>query len=317
LPTGAGKTEALKVLCASASPQNRTGILIVTKFIPEADKLARDINKYCGEQIALAVHSEVKVTQDQINSSPVLITTHSAYRNALIELADNDGPQMQWDRLNCYVQADRRWLIIDEAFDWVQSFQIDFSEIGSLCAALNGIPAFESDIGLKQLTEFVRSLIERSRQTSADWPLNELHRQQLRSLDIDALRSKLVGLSYTELDIWTNIDKPKSAMRKAYSAVLQELKLIHNTDVCWVSKRGKRIHLNSSRLLIDVAKKRGVILDATAAVDKIYELMGSRVELLERPTGIRNYSNVTLNLSTGHRVGKECPSSKIYGQIAA
>lgn len=58
LPTGSGKTEALKVLCSVQDQLRHPGVLIVTKFQDDADKIAEGINKLSGWPMARAVHKK-------------------------------------------------------------------------------------------------------------------------------------------------------------------------------------------------------------------------------------------------------------------
>lgn len=120
LPTGSGKTEALKVLCSIQHPIHHPGILIVTKFQDEADKLAKDINSLANWNMARAVHKKAPAEGEELAFVPVLVTTHAAYRLALQELV-RSGSSVKIDRLLTYHIGRRSWLFIDEAFDWVNS----------------------------------------------------------------------------------------------------------------------------------------------------------------------------------------------------
>lgn len=139
LPTGSGKTEALKAFCASYGREGQTGILVVTRFKKGADDLAAGINALAGAEIAISQHSGNTVKIDESSNMPVLIITHSAYKSALSEAASCDiSPQL--DRYRQYVHTDRRMVVVDEAFDWVESFKIDLSELQAFCGALSGVP---------------------------------------------------------------------------------------------------------------------------------------------------------------------------------
>jgi superfamily II DNA or RNA helicase len=117
-PTGAGKTEALIVLLATPTINEHPGALVITKFKCEADKIARAINTSAGATIAVAAHTDAKVKPDDMAASPVLVITHKAYANALREAEDADIP-IRLDLYHRHHQSTRGWLIIDEAFNWV------------------------------------------------------------------------------------------------------------------------------------------------------------------------------------------------------
>ncbi len=305
LPTGAGKTEALKVYCASQCRTNCPGTLIVTRFTNEADRIADDINQYCGSAIALAVHAKQQYELTAIQQCPVLVITHSAYRNALKEIASNADHKPQWQRVWQYHHSERSLLIIDESFDWIEGYEVRLRELASLCADLSNMPAFETHGILGELSDFCDSLSQWVANDASDKALTGAQIKMLCGLNLTHLRSLVSSQPHRELDLWTSIEKSEKAMRKAYLDVLGQLQLIQSTGQGWLSKRGNRVCINGSRLLMDYAPSKGIILDATASTDPIYKLLSGRVELIPRPSGIRNYVNVTLNISPGHRVGKE------------
>lgn len=305
LPTGTGKTQALAVLCASQSTVSHPGILIVTRYRAEADKLALAINGLAQQEVALAVHRMAPAQTTKIHDSPVLVVTHSAYRNALREIASDQGHQTQWDRIRHYLQAERQWLVVDEAFDWVESFQVDLTELSSLSGALASLAKPARSKSLGDLAELTNSIVGSFETDSAAKSLTNRQADLLRGLDLADLQSLVSSATPRDLDMWQFIEKPQGAFRKEYLSCLERLYMLQRAGNTWVSKRGKRIKVNGSRLLMPKDGKRGVILDATAAVDPIYELLGNHVTLLARPANSRSYSNVTLNLSVGHSVGKE------------
>jgi hypothetical protein len=87
LPTGAGKTEGSCVYAAlqaerNVSHQNPVGALIVTRLIADADKVAHKINTLAGRKVAVASHSENKLSADVMATHDVLVITHQALINA-------------------------------------------------------------------------------------------------------------------------------------------------------------------------------------------------------------------------------------------
>ena len=305
LPTGTGKTQALAVLCASQSLLRHPGILIVTRYRAEADKLAEAINGLAQQQVALALHGMAPAETRRIHSSPVLVITHSAYRNALREIASDQGHQTQWDRIRHYLQAERRWLVVDEAFDWIESFQVDVTELSALSGALASLVQPNRSKSLGDLAELTNSIVGVFERDGAAKSLTDRQIDLLQELDIAELKSLVSHSMPSDLDLWQSIEKPRRALQKEYLSTLEQLCMLQRAGNAWVSKRGKRIKVNGSRLLMTADGKHGVILDATAAVDPMYELLGNRVGLIPRPALSRSYSNVTLNLSVGHSVGKE------------
>ncbi|GEM_PF-3237371 len=305
LPTGTGKTQALTVLCASQSLTEHPGILIVTRCTAEADEIALSINQLSAGQVALAVHQKSPASLAKIHASPVLVVTHSAYRNALREIVLDNACQNQWDRIGRYQHGNRSWLIVDEAFEWVEAYQGDVTELSVLNGALSSLSKPELVPSLSGLAELTNSIVRGFETDASAKLLTGRQTELLHSLDIDRLKSLVSSITPADMDIWPSIEKPRHALRKEYLKGLEQLNLLQSVSNAWVSKRGKRIKLNGSRLLMAPAGKRGVILDATAAIDATYELLGNRTDVLPRPANGRIYGNVTLNLSTGHSVGKE------------
>lgn len=304
LPTGSGKTEALKAICASYGREGRTGILVVTRFRNAADDLAAGINALAGDNIAISQHSGNTVKFNKWSNMPVLIITHSAYKNALSEAASCEtSPQL--DRYRQYVHTDRRMVVVDEAFEWVESFTINLSELQAFCGALSGVPGLDANFALAGLAEFAHQTLELANSESSDKQLSSELLTKLQALRLADLRTTVSQLTRCQLEIWDTVDKPDNALRAAYMSLLAELEKFQQLGQAWLSNRGARCQLNGSRLLMDLTRSNGVILDATAEVDVSYCLLGHRVQLLRRPVGIRTYRNVVMNLSTGHRVGKQ------------
>jgi hypothetical protein len=83
------------------------------------------------------------------------------------------------------------------------------------------------------------------------------------------------------------------------------LKSLHYIFRSWASYSKYSIdhQFNTARLLVPEGIKGCVVMDATASTNVVYELH-SDSSRIKPPAGSRNYSNVTLHVSRGHRVGK-------------
>ncbi|MBE0573781.1 hypothetical protein IH575_02660 [Candidatus Dojkabacteria bacterium] len=69
--------------------------------------------------------------------------------------------------------------------------------------------------------------------------------------------------------------------------------------------KDQNVHtLNTSKLLLPEDARGAVIMDATASCNVIYDLF-KEAEVIQPPPKARTYSNVTLHVSKGHRVGKD------------
>ncbi|TGP82075.1 hypothetical protein EN870_07620 [bacterium M00.F.Ca.ET.227.01.1.1] len=312
LPTGSGKTEALKVLCSMQDHIQHPGALIVTKFREEADKLAKGINSLAGWPMARPAHQNAPATNDQLAFTPVVVTTHAAYRLALLEIADN-GLTDKSNRLLGYYGGKRDWVVIDEAFDWADTYSLNVGNLramsGDLVRAMHG----ELRTAAAQLLEFSIRLTDTDHGRS-DQALDAERFNLLARIDVSGLKASVAGTS--EDGLARSIEyrpatktEPESRIERSskaqYVEQLKQLQTIARIGHGWTSRRGGKTLLHSARSLIGVDGMRGVILDATADIDPVYSTMRQRVDLLPRPAGMRNYRNVTLHVSYGHKVGKE------------
>lgn len=323
LPTGSGKTEALKVLCAMQGPEHHPGILIVTKFRDEADKLAADINQLSRQSVARAFHGDAPALGTDLQHVRVLVITHEGYRRGLIEVA-NSGTDTALERYRTFLRlegvtlrASQRWLFIDEAFDWVDAHSLKLSELRSMSADLRGRLQGDAARELDSLLAVLIELTDCADTGRPDQNLTPAQFNVLAGIDIDSLADSVRLLCRHELEQWVPDDAEKpdrssgtkpletTDFRAEYLKLLAGLKHIVRCGFAWRSRRQGLALLHSSRSLLGTGASWGIILDATAGIDPVYQLMGDRVNVLPRPEGIRVYGNVTLHASTGHKVGKE------------
>lgn len=306
LPTGAGKTQALMALCASRPlGHDNPGILIVTRFIKEADQLADGINRLAGRAVALASHQGTNYTREQLSRSEVLIVTQAAYTAAL-RGKTNDPASTLTDQYTAFHHGQRRWFISDEEFDWIDAYDVDLAEIRAMCAHLHELaPNDDMEELLEILTIFAREVASRVAVETTDTMLASEHIALLRAAFPQNVAQYLANMDAADIDIWASLDKPPRAMKRLYTDLLHKLSVISKIGCAWVSKRGNRVHVHSAQSLLPAAKIPGVILDATAGISPTYEHFAGQVELMSRPSDIRRYDNVTLNVSRGHKLGKQ------------
>jgi hypothetical protein len=311
LPTGTGKTEAIKVLCAMQTPVQHPGALIVTKLQAEATRLASSINEIAGWKMAHAQHGEAKLVGIEPAEVPVLIVTHAAYRLALRTLT-SEGNRDRLNQLLSYQMAKRSWLVIDEAFDWVDTHEVDLSLLRMMPANLTGALAGNDSPEITSLRNLADKITQQSHHQE-DRRLSDELMQHLRSIDLLAIEEQLTSLPD---GCFPDVGPPNDAadfnpvrpsypkFRNRYADIIRCLQAIVCIGHAWTSKRGGKSLLQSSRLLIDCEGKKGIILDATAAIDRTYELRPDLFHLVPAPQDVRRYDNVTLHVSSGHRLGK-------------
>ena len=61
---------------------NPVGVLIVTRLIADADKVAHKINALAGREVAVAHHSDKRLSESVTAAHDVLVITHQAFMNA-------------------------------------------------------------------------------------------------------------------------------------------------------------------------------------------------------------------------------------------
>ncbi|MDB5605102.1 MAG: hypothetical protein JWP25_2002 [Bradyrhizobium sp.] len=314
LPTGTGKTDALIALCATPTLLQHPGALVITRFTDEADRIAQKINQMSGLRIALATHQHTTENALAMAESPVLVITHSAYRSALREAHNRAGAAHKLDLYLRYQQAMRTWLIVDEAFNWIDAYEADVDAFIAMCSALS--VQMRNNPNLNLLLTFVIGLSDAQNTERSDRLVRAEHFMMLEGVNFEELRLAIKALPAEATELWRRTElhlrpvaaneKPRrTTFREEYVKLLDQLHAIQQMGRAWVSRRSARTRLHSSRLLLDTKRPCGVILDATASVDQSYDLYGSCVALVPRPVGIRSYGNVTVHVSRPHHVGKE------------
>jgi hypothetical protein len=310
-PTGSGKTLGAKVYAALQAEQNAAtaglrkpvGILIVTRLIAQADEMVDAINALAGRQVAVADHTDHRATHEQLSGSDVLVITHQAYVNATQTLTNTrDG---KWSRLTHWEGGRRLLTIIDEA----------------LCNAIE-----ESQVTADGLSQAIGFIPHELRATYAAEVavLEELYEalghhegisegfgggacmawyEGRRMVNLSALRAEMLKLPYDKsLGKADENDRRRIATRIDKTLAAAEAVL---DNWAYFALKGKQPTLNSSALLVPLDAPGPVVLDATAREDFIYRLMEDRADIIPTPSGVRDYSSVTLHVaSTRSGTGK-------------
>jgi hypothetical protein len=306
----------LKSLCGSVGPTEELigehpGVLIVTRRIKEADILVEQINDLSPIDTAVAYHSESSVSINQLSKHPVLVVCHRAYENALNILCPQATIQETWPFLHDFNQGKRKLIIIDEALDIVEHSQ---AGIEGLRFTLGCIPTFVRDANqeaIKSLEELVSLLETYDRRLSASNNEDEAvkdHREldkifnEDKIPDLDKLRKDMKEIKFERQQ---HGKKDLAYRNKLYKTHDSRLREVHNTFKAWryYSSISSEPTLHTARLIVPKDATGAVVLDATASSDLIYKLFDNAV-IIDPPKGSRNYQNVTLHISEGHRVGK-------------
>ncbi len=305
-PTGSGKTLGAKVYAALQAEHNvatagfrkPVGILIVTRLIAQADEMVDAINALTGRQVAVANHTEHRASAEQLNESDVLVITHQAYVNATQTLTSTQAGK--WTRLTHWRGGRRLLTIIDEALcNVIEESQVKVDRLGQ---AIGFIPhnlrvAYAAEVeALEELYEALGhhagvsagfgggACMAWGPEGAASGPVN-----------LRALRDAMLKLPYDDY-----ISKSDEGERKRLAAQIDKTLAAAEAvldQYAYFALKGKEPTLNSSALLVPLDAPGPVVLDATAREDFIYKLMEDRAAIIPTPTGVRDYSSVTLNVA--------------------
>lgn len=310
-PTGSGKSQGTAVYCSMLSklPEaHRIGVLIVTRLKADADAMAETINTLAGSQIAKAFHTDSKdVPISDLWQWDVVVITHRAYELALDKLGSHGQIQQTWTFFHQHgEEGTRKLVVIDESLDIVEESQ---GNLEGLRHTLGCIPQHLRDKHsyAVQGIEVLISILEQMATLSGNQATQE-------SIVLAEMVKTGTPPDYTELrrdlrEVRFDLQQHKSDQlenKRLHQLHDKRLKQLDTIFRSWsyYAKLGDKGHtLNTARLLVPEDSKGAVVLDATAIHDVIYELF-EKVELIDPPQGVRDYSNVNLWVSRDHKQGK-------------
>ena len=295
-PTGTGKTQGLALYCSMLSLLDHPGVLIVVRMKEDADNLAEKINQLAKLDVALSVHTDSKHEHKIIHASPVLIVTHSAYERAMLI-------PLNLDALTCWRSGKRKLTVIDERLNIIKYDQVYLDDLRQLRGHIphsvllnHPMESVALDIAIQKLEALTTT--GSVRLAAEDWNC---------STSFSGLREALKTLLLDKLVLQTTSSEERSRLASRHIESLTRLEAIMQNWSLY-ARKGKQHILTTGRVIIPRELMSAVIMDATAALDPIYDLLGDAIHLITPPENIRSYANVTLHISTGHKVGKQALS---------
>jgi len=338
--TGTGKTQgariysALTILNNVAVPaKDRVGILIVTREIAEADKLAEEINesvqwlvarKGCDVDatpvVALAKHSQShkSVTREVMAMADVLVITHAAYVKALDNLKHEDDER--WSAFIKWMGGTRRLTIVDETIsNIVEMYGIDVENLKRTIAsipdhiqaefprqirALDGMISMLRDLRTKiggkddadDGENLGRMVWDRKNIRASLTPQQRKAVEEFDGWGMSELRARLATHQW-DTSVTGIVDSTvASVIGQNVDRMLRDVEAICSRWA-WYAKRGDYDTLNSSRLLLPDTFPAPVVLDATASTQVLWDLLGDKVVRPVVPPHVRSYRNVTLHVA--------------------
>jgi hypothetical protein len=297
-PTGSGKTQGLIVylsMLAKADP--RVGALVVVRLKIQADEIVKQINKRSEHDVAIAKHSDNLVSIERASKQQILVITHAAYENSLESFSQ--GKSTAFKNHMVFNDYDRSLVVIDEAIDVVKQSQLELNDLKSLIGLLpiDVEDRFPNEINsLNTLLEVLKDIRDSS-ESKMVWS------------EQDELVSVLPLVEYIRSERWDHktIKKHDTTINKGMAANL--IDYLKSADeliagFSWYAKHGKKHSLNTAKLILPESVSSGVVLDATASQNLVWELFGDKAKLIESIDGIRDYSNVKLNISRQQGIGR-------------
>jgi hypothetical protein len=304
LPTGAGKTEGTCVYAALQAERNvdhpnPVGVLIVTRLIADADKVAQKVNALAGREVAAAHHSENKLRESVMATYDVLVITHQAFMNAAQAFAAHVPDR--WNALHLWNRGTRSLIIVDEAL----ANAVDHNAVTSddLDVALRAVPHHlreQVPLAIKVL-ETLKAFLQRKEEHQAPgaetvkmlWGEGSpKHAEQIRKLRGELRAVPFDPALYNE------------EASQTVDGILEDVETMLD-GYAYYYRQGAQHSLNSSRYLLPEGMPGVVILDATAHSNLLYELLEGAVFVVPVPSRIRDYGNVTLHIArTSAGLGK-------------
>lgn len=117
-----------------------------------------------------------------------------------------------------------------------------------------------------------------------------------------ALRAAMLMLPYDK-QIGKDDEKERQRLAMRYDKVLGAAEALLD-QYAFMALSGNQHSMNSAALAVPLELPGPVVLDATAGVDLMYQLMEDRADIIPTPPGVRDYGNVTLHIARTASIGK-------------
>lgn len=309
-PTGSGKTQGTCVYAAMQAQRNLentlkpVGMLVVTRLIEEANKIRDTINAIAGRPVAIVNHSSNAAGPEALQISDVVVITHQAFLNARRDLKADKWAA--WERLVSWRGGKRLLTVIDEALANVVD---ESSATADNLAFVLGIipPAVRQALPEQvQVLEQVYSvLLAYVSEQDGDSAMAMIWGEEEApgAVDLSPLRAAMSEVRYDRL-----VGNRSSHKNHAWLAarVAETLEAVQSCldQFAYYAKEGKYHSINSAALAVPLNTPGPVVLDATAKSNFLWDLFEERHVCPPVPSHARDYSNVTLHVARGTRLGK-------------
>ena len=303
LPTGTGKTQGIVTYCSLLSKSNEyPGVLIITKFTKEIEKIAQQINALSGKNVAFTDHSDKKdverLSMAQCQESPILITTHQAYKNSLKSEIHNESAQTWWKKFTEWKNGERRLVIIDESLDVIEPVEISLDTLRMIRGWIPYRIEEQHPEKVGTLDKLIEQFLLWHRAKTKEYEKEKIAPEYWTFVNqehLAFLRDELCSLPLSRM-ILGRADKGGVIARckELFAGILNIL-----SGQSWCQKRNGTISLRTAYVALPLQIKNAVILDATARLNRVYDLAGALPWFRQIPDDVRNYKNVFLYVHYG------------------
>ena len=311
-PTGSGKTMGAVVYSGIQAELNSSvadgvkpvGIMIVTRLKAQVDQAVSDINAYVGRQVAIADHTDHKATPEQLHDSDIVVITHEAYTRAKKTLSGVKAER--WKRLTHWRGGKRLLTIVDEALaNVVEHSQVKLDELSFLIGHIPREMRLEHAAAVEALEILRESVLIHAGindgfevGASLAWEAGDAP----AVADLANLRAAMRKFPYDK-QIGKEDEKERQRLATRYDKLLGAAEALLD-QYAFMALSGNHHSMNSAALAVPLELPGPVVLDATAGVDLMYQLMEDRADIIPTPPGVRDYSNVTLHVARTGSIGK-------------
>lgn len=322
--TGTGKTQGLIVyssLLSTLSPESHPGVLIVCRRKVDADGIAKQVNELSQSYnstlpqhppVSISYHSgnNEKTSLESLSEFPVLVICHRAYEIGLEHSGLDSAAMGKWPHYFRFRGGERKLTVIDEALDLTDEYRLCLDDVRRLDVFIDQHvrDAFPQELaaitGMRQILEKMQEIGEGKSTPETILVKRSRYKEILGDAGFNfwGLRKALKEYGFNKATGTRNALADDSLWKQSEQTLLA-IEAIFKSWVYYA--KDWNVHtLNTSKLLLPEDARGAVIMDATASCNVIYDLF-KEAEVIQPPPKARTYSEVTLHVSKGHRVGKD------------
>lgn len=315
---GLGKSMSAQVALAALAAQYHLGCInqakkavggiLVVERVETAERAAQSINRSYrrisgrNDDCAITKHSRNDVSFQELETYPILVVTHEAYRVSLNKLVEEQ--RSTWNSYTRYAYGKRLLTIVDEAFNPVQDYITTSDDVRKLVSMVTEVnphlyPKLQKDASI--ILSVYDALVAEEERIETGESIRDTTEALNAIRDGDNTLEFLYQTLLTEEalnSIARSRREPKLKVREFITKTLSAVDRLLNQWSYYASYDARK-SFNSARWLIPDDVGNLVILDGTAHVNETYMLLFGEDTQITRPNvTLRDYSPVTLHI--GH-----------------